>query len=184
MGVSADGYVYFTAGRDSYALMVSDGTAIGTRTLTQLHWQVSAMATADGRLYFVQEDRNTEEFAAELWASDGTAAGTRLVRSFGPGPWGLRVEHLTIVDGVLYFAGGDAAAGRELWSSDGTAAGTLRCLDLNPGPASSWPLGPGQAASLGGRLVFAADDGAHGGELWSVALDSCGNRTHLPLAGR
>jgi ELWxxDGT repeat protein len=180
ISASADGRAFFTA---PGGLMVSDGTAAGTQTLTELHWHISTMATAGGRLFFVQEEANPELLQAELWASDGTAAGTRLLRSFA-GPRKLRVDNLTLADGVLYFAAGDPAQGRELWTSDGTAGGTLRCLDLNPGPASSSPLGEGQAALLGGRLIFAADDGAHGRELWSVVAGGCALKAYLPLAAR
>ena len=64
----------------------------------------------------------------ELWRSDGTDAGTVLVKDVAPGP----ADGVTTIghaaDGVLYFPG--AAGG--LWRSDGTAAGTSRLADLTP----------------------------------------------------
>src|SRR5262249_813405 len=58
--------------------------------------------------------------------------------------------------------------GRELWVTDGTTAGTAMVADLNPtGDAfrSSFYLRP-MLADVGGVLLFAADDGTHGQELW------------------
>ncbi|HSL84621.1 MAG TPA: ELWxxDGT repeat protein, partial [Thermoanaerobaculia bacterium] len=67
--------------------------------------------------------------------------------------------------------------GTELWWTDGTPAGTGRVRDIAPGPASSiripFPIEnsfeppiAGKLAALGARVVFAADDGVHGEELW------------------
>lgn len=54
----------------------------------------------------------------ELWKSDGTAAGTALVKDINPigssSPTGL-----TNVNGTLFFSASDGAAGVELWKNDG-----------------------------------------------------------------
>ena len=64
------------------------------------------------------------EFKQELWRSDGTRAGTRLVAHFPP--W-LFPRELTNVDGTLFFAlDGRWTYGSELWKSDGTRSGTRR----------------------------------------------------------
>ncbi len=60
-----------------------------------------------------------------LWKSDGTAAGTVLVKEISP-------TELTNVNGTLFFAATDGATGRELWKSDGTTAGTIRVKDISP----------------------------------------------------
>jgi ELWxxDGT repeat protein/cysteine-rich repeat protein len=94
-----------------------------------------------------------------LWKSDGSTAGTVLVRAcLGGSP-----DRLAALDGTLYFAAADAAHGMELWKSDGTEAGTVLFKDVSPGTASSTPR---HAAVVGGVLYFAADDGTHGVELW------------------
>ena len=78
-------------------------------------------------------------------------------------------------NGRLAFAGGrlfisvNGSNGRgELWVSDGTAQGTRPVLALKGrvfGQADMFD-GIRPAAALGDRLVFMADDGVHGGELW------------------
>ncbi len=55
----------------------------------------------------------------------------------------------------------------EPWSSDGTAAGTIRQGDLAPGAAAS---SPGPFTLAHGQILFGADDGEHGRELWAVPL--------------
>src|SRR5262249_52912048 len=86
--------------------------------------------------------------------------------------YGSSPNDLTDVNGTLYFSPPDAEHGVELWKSDGTDAGTVRVTDINPGAGSA--LGPWHAGAIGaapgGGVLLAADDGAHGRELWAVDL--------------
>jgi ELWxxDGT repeat protein len=125
--------------------------------------QFTALA---GSLFFVAWD---PEHGAELWRTDGTAAGTVLVDDVNPGPASSRISGLTLVDGRLFFAATDGEHGVELWTSDGTAAGTRRISDVAEGPLSSSPR---ELAAIGGRLFFSADDQETGREPWVLPLDS------------
>src|SRR5262245_5797505 len=71
--------------------------------------------------YFSANDGTT---GIELWKTDGTAAGTVLVKDILPGPGNSYPRFLSNVNGTLYFLADDGVSGRELWRSDGTAAGT------------------------------------------------------------
>ncbi len=51
----------------------------------------------------------------------------------------------------------------ELWCSDGTEAGTKLVMDIHPGPSGSYP---DLFAATNGRMLFVADDGIHGLEVW------------------
>ena len=55
----------------------------------------------------------------ELWVTDGTEGGTKLVKDIFAGPQSSEPTALVEFKGLLYFALGDA-----LWRSDGTSAGT------------------------------------------------------------
>lgn len=100
---------------------------------------------------------------AELWKSDGTVAGTMLVKDINPGPTGSSPGFLTNVSGVLYFTANDGSSGIELWKSDGTVAGTVQVHDIRPGLNSSSPF---YLTNHNGVLHFVANDGAQGDELW------------------
>src|SRR5262245_22766911 len=62
----------------------------------------------------------------ELWKSDGSAAGTILLKDITPGSASSNAWRLTNVNGTLFFTN-ESATGydRELWKSDGTADGTV-----------------------------------------------------------
>ena len=71
----------------------------------------------------------------ELWKSDGTAAGTVMVKNINPGDYGSQPNNLTNVNGTLFFSAAGAYADNsgydtELWKSDGTEAGTVLVKDI------------------------------------------------------
>ncbi len=99
----------------------------------------------------------------ELWKSDGTAAGTVLVKDINLGRWrSLYFYSLTALGDTLFFRANDGVHGDELWKSDGSAAGTTLVKDINPTGSSD----PGWLIVVGSTLFFLADDGMHGRELW------------------
>jgi ELWxxDGT repeat protein len=116
------------------------------------------------RLFFAASDR---DHGRELWATDGTAAGTHRIRDIQPGIGASEPRELTAAGGLLFFTADDGEHGRELWVSDGTEAGTRIVDDLNPGGFSSYPS---SLAATGSTLFFAADDGTTGVEPWALPL--------------
>src|SRR5262249_7365029 len=132
----------------------------------------------NGTLFFTASDGN----GTELWKSDGTAAGTTLVkdifpgthREYGYGNWrdvpnSSFPSSLTAVNGTLFFSADDGANDTELWRSDGTAAGTVLVKDIFPGGRPFWNhfgSNPGNLSHVNGTLYFSANDGTNGTELW------------------
>ncbi|SEL42628.1 ELWxxDGT repeat-containing protein [Stigmatella aurantiaca] len=106
-------------------------------------------------VFFVAQEASS---GRELWMSDGTPAGTRLVADLRPGAESSDPSGLTVMGGQVYFVADAGSLGRELWRTDGTPAGTVPVKDIAPGtPTSS----PGNLKVFNGLLYFSAN-----GELW------------------
>ncbi len=171
--VPLGGELYFASWdlTEGLELRATDGTAAGTRTVRDIcpgscgGFKWVELVESGGVLYFGAT--GDEAQASELWRSDGTRAGTRRVALPGGPPIVSAPESLTPAPGGVYFVGRSVTHGPELWWSDGTAAGTHLVVDLLPGNPSSSDSGPSHLTWLPGvGLVFAADDGVHGHELW------------------
>jgi ELWxxDGT repeat protein len=151
--------------RDHAVLWRIDGdTAVRLRTFPNTEGSRGGLASMGGQVLFSADDG---EHGLELWATDGTPEGTRLLRDIARGPFSSTPAAFTAAAGRILFTARDDAHGIELWQSDGTAAGTRLVHDVNPGPASSWPQ---SLTVAGGRLYFMADDGLAGRELWALPL--------------
>jgi len=128
------GRAFFVA---RFRLWKSDGTAKGTVALGPELRDIQPRTTFGGRLWFT--GRNSR-WRTELWATDGTANGTRRVDL----PVPLQV---LLSDGVrLYLTDSEHA----LWVSDGTAAGTRRISDQGA---------TGPAIAFDGRLWYISPAG-------------------------
>ena len=161
--VAFKGRYYFFASLDyeTSSLWRSNGTPAGTSEVASVDVDYESGATpsdlmrSGDRMYFRMVYPYTGIAPAELWQSDGTALGTRLVRHFSPDPeeldsvaWGM-----ANMEGTLFFS-----VKGELWKTDGTELGTRRVKSIDPGwdPAM---------APVGSRLFLFADDGT-GTSLW------------------
>ncbi|HEY1013478.1 MAG TPA: hypothetical protein VGE07_12285 [Herpetosiphonaceae bacterium] len=148
----------------SCMLWRSDGTAAGTAPVVETARDLTLAASGDW-LYF---NRWTPETGAELWRSDGTAAGMQPVADLVPGPASGRAGALKPIQGSLFFWAHDAAEGWELWHTAGTAESTARHV-VAPGPLHG-SIRFGSPVVVGRRLLWSADDGATGNELWAIDL--------------
>src|SRR5262245_10276153 len=164
-----NGTMFFTAndGTTGVELWKSDVTAAGTVLVKDIRPGNSpygfplsssprSMTAVGDELFFSANDGTT---GRELWKSDGTAAGTVLVADIRPGSssfgyaYGSNPQHLTAVDGRLFFAADDGVHGTELWMSNGTTQGTALVLDIRPGGYGSYP---DALVDVDGRLFFTA----------------------------
>src|SRR5207253_943002 len=112
------------------------------------------LAGVNGTLYFSALRRTSGDPVRGIWKSDGTAAGTTLVKEIEPGVGGESPRYqLMGVNNTLYFVARESATGMEVWKSDGSPAGTTILKDINPVPADSWP---GDLTDVNGTLFFGA----------------------------
>ena len=118
-------------------------------------------------MYYGAED---SRHGLELWSSDGTAKGTRLVKDLWPGASGSSPDNFVAVGQQLFFTATDTA-GQELWVTDGTAQGTRRVADLQPGGPDSRPQ---NLTAFGGKLYFVAWQGS---ETWLWVSDGTAQGT-------
>jgi len=128
------------------------------------------VAAAGSKLLFTAFDPLHKR---QLWASDGTAAGTVRIPVLAPNPDLFTLPAASLGESAIFVARGRNAAKTALWTSDGSAAGTVPLTP--PDVEAGFFLPP---SVLGGtRAVFFAHDAEHGTELW--ASDGTPATTHL-----
>ncbi len=166
--------LFFSAddGVHGLELWATDGTVAGTRMVRDIFpGALSSVfsffpfpgfnrtAVLGSRIFFAAAD-STNDY--ELWASDGTEAGTTRVGDLAPGPADSSPQFFETLGSVILFTARDTVTGQELWRTDGTEAGTTRVKDIVPGSDSSSPY---ELTRFGNAVFFHAQD-AHGRELW------------------
>lgn len=131
--------VLFSAygGATGQELWVSDGTAINTRQLKDINKTTTASSyaggyynamvpTANGAVFIASQ----KDYGTELYQSDGTTAGTNLIKDILPGENGSWPRSLMVKNGYTYFAavGPDEnnLGNSGIYRTNGTAAGTIR----------------------------------------------------------
>ncbi len=185
VGTAEYWYGSLTAARDGkiffgdFELQASDGTPEGTYQVADLNgangsYPADLTPLGDQEIAFVALD---DALGEELWASDGTEAGTRLLADVWPGPRGGlsrpfgdstlngRPSRLAALDPGVVFAANDGSHGEELWVTDGTPLGTGLLKDIFPG---EYPSTPRSFTRFGNRLFFSAESELEGRELWAT----------------
>jgi ELWxxDGT repeat protein len=177
---AVNGTLYFTAnnGQNGYELWRSNGTDAGTFMVKDIYnpsfypkmgSNPSWLVNVNGVLMFSA----LNEYGRELWKSNGTAAGTIMVKDIWLDGGQSNPRYLTAVNGTVYFEANNGLIGAELWKSDGTAAGTKLVKDISPGWASaSAPGAPhlSYLTNVNGQLYFLAyiSGTVKGQHLWTT----------------
>ncbi|HVJ84669.1 MAG TPA: ELWxxDGT repeat protein [Caulifigura sp.] len=157
-----NGKLYFVAddGVSGYELWMSDGTAAGTQMVLDLNPGAGSAcepdftdgqirtAVANGFLYFGADDG---VHGRELWKTDGTAAGTVMVKDIRPGSGQGQIGEVLAIGNTVYFTGSaNSSTVWDLWKTDGTEAGTVQVKDL---PATG---PPSNLTNVNGMLYFSS----------------------------
>lgn len=145
------------------------------RLLAAFHGFPRFLGSDGSRAYLLADAGDT---GAELWVTDGTAAGTRLVKDILPGLDGSFPDEVAFFEGRLVFSAQGEIFDRELWESDGTPQGTRELAELRPDLGSSRPHSFTRAGS---RVIFKASPrGASGLNLSVYSSDGTASGILLP----
>ena len=153
------------AARHRGAVLVKDINPGRSPSVTEIHsncgchYNGGDLTDVRGTLYL---SANDGKHGYELWRSDGTTRGTRMVKDINPGAGWSNLSGITAVNRILYFTADDGIHGAELWRSDGTPRGTRMVKDIRPGSQGG---GPFYLTNVRGTLYFTAFDGTNPG-LW------------------
>lgn len=157
-------------GGSNWALWRTDGTTAGTVQIKPFGSKtIVHLIGAKARAYLLTGTIGAP--GGELWASNGSARGTTLVKSFRGG-----ANEIVTAGKMFYLAADDGRLGTELWQSDGTPRGTIIAADIRKGRAGSNVL---NLKAINGRVLFTADDGVHGPAMWQVPAS--GGRAQLMI---
>lgn len=126
------------------------------------------MKSINGTMYF-QAHRKAE--GTELWATDGTPAGTRFVKDLFPGVANSNPRNFTPCNGKVYFIA-DSLIVNNLWVTDGTTAGTQALKNS----FQDGFMAIEYMAELNGKLIVTAKNATTGFELWESDGTSAGTK--------
>ncbi|MES2590943.1 MAG: ELWxxDGT repeat protein [Bacteroidota bacterium] len=156
----------FSVPSPNWQLRKSDGT--GTTLIKEFPNATNSdgifnLTYANGFIFFTVN----ENYVRKLWRTDGTEAGTILVKDIDPTNYtSYSPGGYFEFNNNIYFNAGTSTTGQELWKSDGTEAGTTIVKDIKPGVGSGH-TNYGVYAILNNELYFYANDGSQYG-LWKT----------------
>ncbi|MFC1742681.1 ELWxxDGT repeat protein [Candidatus Riflebacteria bacterium] len=107
----------------------------------------------------------TDATGWEPYKSDGTSAGTSLLKDTQAGTGSGLDSTWKVLGSNLIFTADDVTNGSELWKSDGTTGGTSMIKDINPGSSGSSII-ISNSVEMGGYLYFEATTASYGREIW------------------
>lgn len=156
-----------TAGEEPW---VSDGTEAGTVMIMDINPSGSSypsnfISVGLGLSQKVIFTATSPAYGQELWVTNGSLAGTSMLKDINPGTAGSYLINLKTYLFKHYFSANNGVNGQELWVTDGSSANTMMVKDINPG---SGDANPSVLIPYNSRLYFAANNAISGGELWST----------------
>lgn len=163
----------FNSPETSYELFASDGTAAGTHLIKDINPEPytssisylypSSIVGGSKTLYFVADDG---VHGPDMWKSDGTSAGTVLIKDIVPGF--TTFKGAVNIDDHLYYVTYDDS----FYKTDGTAAGT----ELINDPVLQGVSNITYLTAVGNEIYFSGYKYKTGQELYSAAVSTKGNK--------
>ena len=121
------------------------------------------LTTANDKLYFKANDGI---HGYEFWESDGTVAGTKMVKNIAPNEHHSNIHHIVSTsNGLLFFKATDETTSNpQLWKSTGTLYSTSKIKDMGVDSSLN------NLTIVGNRLYFTSDSYAEGENPTGVEL--------------
>ncbi|MDG1549102.1 MAG: hypothetical protein P8Q94_03520, partial [Candidatus Poseidoniaceae archaeon] len=142
-----------TDGTPSGTVMVKDVYTGSNSALGDKYFSAQLFTSTDDYLYFSVKTGTTNADHA-IWRTDGTTAGTQLVKSGLVAIGDVTIGNVVYIRGTQYFSNSDSIPG--LWSTDGTTNGTTLYTNYDgdfPNP------GVGDLHNLNESLYFLYNNG-------------------------
>ena len=130
--------------------------------------QYNVITRSNNQLFFTASDAVHGE---ELWKTDGTTAGTVLIKDINPDGHSIPFN-LNFLGDILYFTADDGTNGYELWYTQNTGATSkstnaiTTALFKNINTIATESSNPTNFIVFDGKMYFTADNGTNGIELW------------------
>jgi trimeric autotransporter adhesin len=152
---TSNGKVYFEAyDGEHYGLYTTQGSQSNTVLLRQFPDSFLSDFYASGNfVYFIVEPSNPDNAIKSLWRTDGTTAGTIKLMGLTSIDFPRNFNYETVENGNVFIT-----YEKSMWKTGGTPETTLHL--------KTFPQYIYWMANAGAELLFAADDGVKGLELW------------------
>ena len=172
--INVNGQLFFFANNGTLGqeLWKSDGTDAGTNLIKDINpGPTGSYESASPDIYtacaignFLYFRANNGINGSELWRSDGTSAGTIMLKDIYSGTNSSYPNAFINFNDKLIFSSLDGVKGTEIWSSDVTINGTVLLKDIYEGSSGSTPYAMN---IFNNKLFFTAATFIAGRELWS-----------------
>lgn len=158
---SAESGLVFRVGNSIYR---SDGTPQGTRSLTSIGVPINEWRKAGGRI-FINTGYNSNSY---VYISSGIDIAAKSM--------GNRISEITFFENkYIYSSKNESPKGSELFKFENGTVSMLKNINEEPDGRSSYSQNssfPRQFREINGNLLFLANDGINGTELWKIKNDS------------
>ncbi len=109
----------------------------------------------------------TKKYLLILICSINALSAQRMIKNVDPKNSYEHIKFVTANSDYIFFTANDSTHGEELWRSAAYEGNTVLLKDINPGINSAWnDFGGREFIVFNNKLIFNANDGTSGDELW------------------
>lgn len=171
-------------------LYLTDGTPSGTQQLQVFPYKpgvstngISNFCEYDDKVYFACTDADQNGTKTNLWVTDGTVAGTKVVKNTKVKPDGTIPEASTLIkyNDYLYMTATINSGSRHITRYDGTDTGAITVSP--PNPKNNPIYGTTEVIVYDSSLYYCSDYKGNGRELWALKDTSTRKKIITPPPG-